>query len=210
VTATLAVIAKAPSPGRSKTRLSPPLSLDEAALLARAALSDTLAAAVATPAGRHVLVLDGEPGPWLPSGMDVIPQRGAGLDERLANAFVDLEGPTLIIGMDTPQVVPSALGAALRALDATPALLGPAVDGGYWAIGLRRPDRRALLGVAMSTSRTLTAQRRRLEALGLSVGQLRTLRDVDTYADAVAVALDAPSTRFAAALAAIAGRSAAA
>jgi rSAM/selenodomain-associated transferase 1 len=201
--ATLAVIAKAPQPGRSKTRLSPPLSLVQAADLAEAALRDTLAAVAATPAARRMLVLDGPRCPWLPANVDVIGQRGRGLDERLANAFADLPGPTLIIGMDTPQVSPAMLERALGRLEQIPAVLGPASDGGYWAIGLRRSDPCAVLGVPMSTAQTLAAQRIRLRALGLAIYELETLRDVDTLADAVAVAADAPDSRFSRALAAL-------
>jgi uncharacterized protein len=196
----LAVIAKAPAPGRSKTRLSPPLSPQEAAMLAEAALVDTLATVAATGADRKVVILDGPAGPWLPPGVEVIEQRGGGLDERLANAFADLGGPALIIGMDTPQVRPETLRAALVRLRTADAVLGPAADGGYWAIGLGAPDRRALLGVPMSTGHTLAAQRARLRALGLATVELETLRDVDTFADALAVARGAQLTRFATAL----------
>jgi rSAM/selenodomain-associated transferase 1 len=194
---TLAVVAKSPAPGAVKTRLSPPISLAEAAGLAEAALRDTLAAVVATHARRKVLVLEGSPGSWLPPGFEVIEQRGEGLDERLACAFADLGGPTLIVGMDTPQVSGATLERGLRRLDTSAAVLGPAVDGGYWAIGLRHSDPRALLGVPMSSEHTLAAQRIRLRALGLTVVELETLRDVDTFADALAVAADAPRTRFA-------------
>src|SRR5690606_16843936 len=72
---TLLVIAKAPVPGRVKTRLTPPFSPVEAAALAEAALCDTLDVVCATPAARRVLALEGEPGPWLPPGMEVVRQR---------------------------------------------------------------------------------------------------------------------------------------
>ena len=196
----LVVIAKAPLAGRSKTRLTPPLSHEQAAALAEASLRDTLAAVCATPARRRVLVLDGEPGSWLPSGVELLAQRGAGLDERLANAFEDLGGPALIVGMDTPQLTPSLLELGLARLRHASAVLGPAADGGYWAIGLQRADPRALLDVPMSTAHTALAQRRRLRELGLRVEELPQLRDVDTYGDAVSVAALAPATRFAAAL----------
>jgi uncharacterized protein len=199
--ATLAVIAKAPAPGRTKTRLCPPLTLVQAAELAEAALRDTLEAAAATPAARRVVVLDGRPGPWLPGGFDVVAQRGGGLDERLAAAFADLPGPTLIIGMDTPQVTPVILEQALTRLESAAAVLGPAADGGYWAIGLRRGEPRALLGVPMSTAHTFAAQTLRLRALGLAIDELDTVRDVDTFSDALVVAADAPHTGFARALA---------
>ncbi len=210
MTLTLAIVAKEPIPGHTKTRLCPPLSLAQAAGLAGAALADTLAAVAATPADRRVLVLAGRPPPWLPEGIEVIAQRGNGLDERLANAFADLAGPSLLIGMDTPQIGPRTLAAGLARLGRAPAVLGPAEDGGYWAIGLRHPDARALIGVPMSSSGTLAAQRVRLAGLGLAVDELETLRDVDTYADALAVAGAAADTRFAARLAALGpGRTAA-
>ena len=73
------VMAKAPVPGRVKTRLCPPCTWDQAAAIAEAALADTLAAVVACRATRKVVALDGEPGPWLPPGVEVISQRGHGL-----------------------------------------------------------------------------------------------------------------------------------
>jgi uncharacterized protein len=195
--ATLAVIAKAPEPGRSKTRLSPPLSPADAAAVAEAALRDTLAAVAATSAARHVVVLDGEPGPWLTDQFELLPQRGRELDERLGNAFADLAGPALIIGMDTPQVEPALLCSALARLAVARAVLGPALDGGYWAIGLQQPDRGALLGVPMSTSQTFAAQRRRMRERGIEPALLEPLRDIDTFRDAVEVAVAAPATHFA-------------
>ena len=201
--AALVVLAKAPRAGRSKTRLCPPCTPDEAAALARAALADTLEAVLAAPAARRVLVLDGPAGDWLPAGFEVIPQRGDGLDERLAHAFADVGGPALLVGMDTPQLTPRDLSRGLARLAApgTDAVLGPAPDGGYWAIGLRAADPRAFLGVPMSTARTGRAQLSRLRALGLRVALLPALRDVDRIADARAVAALAPAGRFARALA---------
>jgi rSAM/selenodomain-associated transferase 1 len=182
----LIVLAKAPRPGRSKTRLCPPCTPEQAAALAAAALADTLRAATATPAARRVLALDGEAAPWRRPGWEVIPQRGDGLDERLAAAFADVGGPALLIGMDTPQVTPALLGTALAWLAGTEAVLGPASDGGYWAVGLRRPRSEAFIGVPMSTAGTGAAQRRRLLALGLRPASLPGLRDVDDIADALA------------------------
>jgi len=198
----LAVIAKSPVPGRVKTRLCPPCTPTEAARLAEAALRDTLAAALACRCGRRFLVLDGEPGTWADPAFEVIAQRGGTLDERLAAAFEDTGGPTVLIGMDTPQVSPGLLEDALGALgsDDTDAVLGPAVDGGYWAIGLRRPDPGVFLGVPMSTPVTADAQLERLRALELRVRILPRLRDVDLIEDAEAAAMEASDSRFAAAV----------
>jgi glycosyltransferase A (GT-A) superfamily protein (DUF2064 family) len=198
VTATLLVIAKEPRPGRVKTRLTPPFTPEQAAALAEAALADTLDAVAATPARRRVLALDGTRGPWLPYGFDVVPQCAGALDERLADAFAHCSGPTLLIGMDTPQVTPALLDVDLTAYDAC---FGPAEDGGFWALGLAEPDPLLLRGVPMSAPDTGAVQRERLTAAGLRVRDLPRLRDVDTAADAHAVAALAPHGRFAARLA---------
>jgi uncharacterized protein len=203
----LIVLAKAPIPGLSKTRLCPPCTPAQAAAVAEAALADTLLAVKGVAGVRPVLVLDGAPGRWLPRGMDVIPQRGGGLDQRLAGAFDDCGGPALLIGMDTPQVTPALLRSCVDALLApgVDAVLGPALDGGWWAAGLRRPVASAFLGVPMSTGRTCEVQRRRLAGLGLNVAELPALSDVDVWEDALSVASGAAGGRFAVAVAAVAG-----
>ncbi|MGW6022518.1 TIGR04282 family arsenosugar biosynthesis glycosyltransferase [Streptomyces sp. NPDC055099] len=199
---TLLVIAKEPLPGRVKTRLTPPYTPDEAAELAAASLADTLDVVLAVPARRRVLVLAGEPGPWVPAGIEVVPQCAGRLDERLAAAFAGCAGPALLVGMDTPQVTPGLLTPALGpdAWRDCDAWFGPAVDGGFWALGLAEPDPRLLRGVPMSRPDTGALQRTRLTTAGLRVRDLPTLRDVDTADDAGKVAATAPSSRFAATL----------
>jgi hypothetical protein len=200
----LIVIAKAPVPGRVKTRLCPPCTEAEAASIAEAALADTLDAAASVPGVTPVLALDGEPGAWLPARVGVIEQRGHGLDERIASAFADVGGPAVLIGMDTPQVrAPQLTDACDRlASDQVDAVLGAALDGGWWAIGLRAPDPRVFLGVPMSTARTVHAQRERLRARSCTFEELAPMRDVDTADDASIVAAAVPGSRFAAAVAA--------
>ncbi|MEU9417355.1 DUF2064 domain-containing protein [Streptomyces sp. NPDC048272] len=194
---TLLVIAKAPVAGRVKTRLTPHFSPEQAADLARAALRDTLDAVLAAPARRRILVLDGEPGPWLPAGIDVRRQCAGPLDVRLAAAFALAGGPALLIGMDTPQVTPELLRQGLDFTDAD-AWFGPADDGGFWALGLADPDPELLRGVPMSVPHTGEVQRLRLTDAGLAVRDLPELCDVDTPRDAARVAAAAPTTRFAA------------
>lgn len=198
----IAVLAKEPVPGRVKTRLCPPYSAAQAADLAAAALTDTLDAVARTrTAARRVLVLDGDATAWRRPGFDLLAQHGAGLDERLANALVDVSEltglPVLLVGMDTPQLHPSLLERAGAALVATGAALGPATDGGFWAIGLRQPRREHVHGVLMSDTDTGRRQLDRLTQHGVAPTILETLTDVDDAATARAVAEMAPQTRFA-------------
>lgn len=194
---TVLVIAKAPVPGRVKTRLAPPFSPQHAAELAAAAIADTLAAAGAVPAASHVLVLDGAPGDWVPSGWDVVAQVGGGLDARLTAAFAAASGPAVLVGMDTPQLRADHL-TAFRP-DRFDAGIGLAGDGGYWMIGFADPSNaaRVIPGVPMSRQDTGAHQCERIRDAGLSLQFLDTLVDVDTAAEARTVACAAPHTAFA-------------
>jgi glycosyltransferase A (GT-A) superfamily protein (DUF2064 family) len=204
----LLVLAKEPAPGRVKTRLCPPCSPVEAALVAAAALADTLDAAVASGADRVVLALDGRPGPWCPPGVVVIGQGRGGLDRRLAHAWLHGagRGPALQIGMDTPQVSAAGLDDAMAALadERVDAVLGLATDGGWWALGMRRPRPEAVIGIPTSRTDTGARQAARLAVLGLRMRRLEVRTDVDTWHDAVAVAMLAPGTRVAAAVRSVA------
>ena len=207
IPAQVVVIAKEPVPGRVKTRLTPPFTPEEAAALAEAALTDTLTAVAETTVARRVLALDGMPGPWLPAGFDVIGQRGAGLDERIAWALCDarvtLPLPVVLIGMDTPQVTPALLAAAAEPLVAktADATFGLAEDGGFWLLGLREVDPGLILGVPMSKDDTGARQLARLEQAGLRVHMLPELTDVDTVGEAERIAAVTPGSRFAACMA---------
>lgn len=197
------VLAKAPVPGRVKTRLQAAFSPQQAADLAACALRDTLTAVATARTGPRVLALDGELDGFAPqlaaAGFTVIAQRPGALGDRLAGAFSDVSGPALLIGMDTPQVAARHLEVDFDGADA---LLGLAVDGGFWAIGLsegaanRIDPARVFADVPMSTSRTGAAQLARLVGLGLTVSLLPPMRDVDTPADAEQVAAAYPDLEF--------------
>jgi rSAM/selenodomain-associated transferase 1 len=208
----LIIMAKAPVPGRVKTRLCPPATPRQAAELAAAALADTVAAARLVPATQIVVALDGEPDDALRTvlfGTTVIAQRGDSLGERIAAVHEDVAGLmpgacTVQVGMDTPQLNPAVLDRCLSAM-ARPggpdAALGPATDGGWWALGLRDPLCADLLrNVPTSQADTGARTRRALRSAGLRVATLPQLTDVDTMADAYLVARVCPHTHFAAAL----------
>ncbi|TNC23689.1 TIGR04282 family arsenosugar biosynthesis glycosyltransferase [Amycolatopsis alkalitolerans] len=197
----LLVVAKAPVPGFAKTRLCPPATPRQAAEIAAAALLDTLDAVAATPGALPVVAVTGDFAMAARSAelahalwpMTVIRQRGNGFAERLANAHRDAAAPglpVLQIGMDTPQVTPDLLGKAAELLTSQQdAVLGPAEDGGWWALGLGDPSAaKVLADVPMSRDDTGARTLRALTAIGLSTTELTELSDVDTMADAVRVA----------------------
>ena len=206
---TLVVIAKECLPGRVKTRLHPPLSLEQAAELAAASLDDTLAALAALPATRRILAFDGVIAPPAAAGYEILPQVEGTLDLRLAAVFDACEGPTVLVGMDTPQLTSALLAPVFDAWTGdVDAWLGFANDGGFWALALKDPIgdlvRGDLIrGVPMSRSDTGALQLKRLTDAGLRVSLLPTLTDVDTIADAHQVAAIRPAGAFALALAAM-------
>lgn len=198
---TVVVIAKEPRPGHVKTRLVPPLTHEQAADVAGAALWDTMRAVAGVPARDLILAFDGDSARWLPERWRAVPQPDGGLDDRLVAAFGAVgPGPAVLIGMDTPQVHADQVAA----FDPSryDACLGPATDGGYWAIGFRDPRIAAegIAGIPMSTDHTGAAQLERLQALGLHVQILDELTDVDTIDSAREVARIAAGSAFAAAL----------
>ncbi|MEH0841139.1 DUF2064 domain-containing protein [Micromonospora sp. CPCC 205711] len=215
----LLVVAKAPVPGAVKTRLCPPATPEQAARIAAAALRDTLDAVAATPGVTPVLSLagrfaDAEDGVALAAAVadwPVLAQRGEDFAARLAHAHADVAAaypgrPVLQIGMDTPQLTPARLAAAVRRLDlaGTDAVLGRAADGGWWALGLRDPRHAAALRtVPMSTADTGRLTWAALAERGLRVAALAVLRDVDGWADALAVAGTVRGSRFARQVAAL-------
>lgn len=198
---TIAVIAKECIPGKAKTRLTPPLTPAQAAALAQTSLSQTLETVRSFPAARRLLVFDGTPHRRDAAGFEVVAQSGGRLDERLAAICSLVDGPLLILGMDTPQLSHTLLAWLVADWSApTPrhdAWIGPATDGGFWALGLHRPDGGLVRGVEMSTPQTGAQQLARLASAGLAVGMLPTLTDVDHFADAVAAARDCSGTPFA-------------
>jgi glycosyltransferase A (GT-A) superfamily protein (DUF2064 family) len=220
VEVTLLVTAKAPVAGSAKTRLVPPLSAGEAAELAAAALLDTLAAVRDTPVRHRVVALrgdvrDGARADEVDTALadvEVIEQRGDSFAERLANAHADAAGfglPVLQIGMDTPQVTPELLQrcAMLLVAPEVDAVLGPAADGGWWALGLRdAAPARGLVDVPMSTTRTGARTLAMLDADGQRTRLLPQLVDVDYPADALHVATLVRPGRFRSAVDALADR----
>jgi rSAM/selenodomain-associated transferase 1 len=200
--ATVLVMAKSPRPGRVKTRLCPPCTPEQAARIAAAALADTLDTVAALRVRRRVLVIDGPVPPWVPADFVTRPQVDGSLGDRLAAALDAVEGPAFVVGMDTPQLVVSDLERALDLLEgpACDAVLGPAVDGGWWGLGVNRRVPGLFTGVPMSDPATGACQLARLRSDGLRTRVLGRKRDVDEFRDARLVGAMRPGSRFAAAV----------
>ncbi|MGE2813840.1 TIGR04282 family arsenosugar biosynthesis glycosyltransferase [Mycobacterium heidelbergense] len=206
----LLVVAKAPEPGRAKTRLAATVGDEVAADIAAAALLDTLDAVAAAPVAARVVALTGDLDTAAGAAeirrrlasFTVIEQRGDGFADRLANAHADagFEGyPVLQIGMDTPQVTADLLTGCARRLVESPAVLGPARDGGWWMLGVRAPAMaECLRHVPMSQPDTGELTVKALRDNGIDVTLVEPLADFDVVADIAAVR-DAcgPASRFA-------------
>lgn len=181
------VMAKAPVPGRVKTRLVPPLSAEQAAILAAAFLADTWRAASALDSAIVLLACAGD-GRWpqAVAGAPRFPQPEGDLGVRIEAACAEglARAPAvLVLGSDVPGLPTAHLRAARRALDDSDAVIGPSADGGYYLIGVRRPIRGVLADVAWSAEDTRDQTIRVLCRAGLSVGFAPPFDDVDEPTD---------------------------
>jgi len=191
----IGLFAKPPVPGRVKTRLTPPLSPEEAADLYRAFLEDLAAMLEADPAWDW-LVYSTDPrgqetawGAGAPRPRAWREQRGEDLGARMEAALGELldEGrpAALLLGSDHPTVGAGRIREALDALGGADVVFGPTTDGGYDLVGLSRPAPGLFHEVPWSTPRVLVATLDRAEALGLRPALLSPWYDVDTPADLV-------------------------
>jgi rSAM/selenodomain-associated transferase 1 len=199
-TITFGVMARAPIPGRCKTRLARALGDSTAALLQRAMLLDTLdllACRVRLEAPTRLVVLaapedDGTAvlRALVPAGWEVVAQRGSDLGMRLASGMEDLAqngALVCLVDSDSPTVRPAALE-QLGAIKHDDVAIGPAKDGGYYLIGTTRSDPRLFEGIPWSTSGVMDATRRACAAVGRRVHELPPGYDVDDVEDLATLA----------------------
>lgn len=190
-------MAKAPVPGLAKTRLIPALGAEGAAALAARMLARTLAEALA--AGLGPVTLCGAPQATHPAFAAVVPagpvaavdQGGGDLGARMLRAFeraLSEHAGALVIGTDAPALDAAVLRAAHRQLQDHDAVIGPAHDGGYVLIGLRRAEPRLFGDMPWSTPQVLALTRERLREAGLRWSELPPLHDIDEPADLVHLA----------------------
>lgn len=194
---TALVVAKAPVPGLAKTRLAATVGNEMAAVVASAALLDTLDAVLSAPVAERVVALTGDldearNGKAIRDKLrrfTVVGQRGDTFAERLAHAHADAAAavgghPIMQVGMDTPQLTDQLLARCGRSLLDTDAVLGPATDGGWWLLGVRSAEMADCLRVVpMSQSDTGELTLKALRDNNLEVSVVDELADVDTAAD---------------------------
>lgn len=187
----IAVFARAPIPGKTKTRLIPALGPHGAAELHRTLVSDTLrkVARLRTESAHYLFVADGKiPEQIIPHEFQLRRQTGRNLGTRLERAFGKLlqQHPSvIIIGTDSPAFAPSMLRLALQELRTTDAVLGPCPDGGYYLIGLRRTVRGLFSKVRLGSEFAMQDTLGSLLAHGFSCSVLEPYPDIDLPSDLV-------------------------
>jgi len=190
----MAIFARAPSPGRAKTRLIPLLGSRGAAKFQAALISDCIRKvnALAGGASHYVFLAGtGSPAPAaLLSRYTLVRQRGADLGERLAHAFRKLlrrHAVAVVIGTDSPTLAPRVLRTARRELRVCGAVLGPSPDGGFYLLGLRRTQRAKtgdlFRGVRWGSAFAFRDTLRNLLRHGLACSILEPCADVDRPED---------------------------
>jgi len=189
----LIIFARHPTPGRVKTRLSPPLTAAEAAELYRCMLLDILEKTERLVGTERFIFYEDEPGAAdffrRQAAAEIFPQRGKDLGERMAAAFACVlsRGFTqaAIIGTDSPDLPLAFIEEAFARLEdaGTDAVFGPAEDGGYYLLALKRLHRELFRDIPWSSGDVLAQSLERCAASGIGVSLVPGWYDIDTAAD---------------------------
>lgn len=188
----LAILAKAPLPGRVKTRLIPALGAEGAACLHARLLRHTLAVALAATRPERITLwtaLEHDHALFRTlakcHGIRLAPQPKGDLGARMHHALAAMSEPGLLIGSDCPVLTPALLQRCQAALADTEAVCLPAEDGGYALVGVRESDPRLFTGVDWGTDQVMVQTRRRVNALGWRLTSPAMVWDVDRPEDLV-------------------------
>ncbi len=188
------LFARYPVPGQAKTRLIPELGPEGAARLHRRMTEHAVAAARSVAAVLTICCTGGRRRDfraWLGPDLDFAVQPELDLGGRLQwafeRAFRNGSARAMAIGADVPGIAPAILREAFDALDTRDVVLGPAMDGGYYLIGMNRPHPELFAGMAWGTESVCVQTRRAIQRLGLSCHELPVLNDVDRPGDLAAL-----------------------
>ena len=192
--ARLILFTRYPEPGRTKTRLIPALGAQGAAALQRrmseAIVTCMVRFAAQYPVSLEIRYADGNQQgmeAWLSSDIPCLDQGEGDLGDRLrlafAQAFAQGSRQVVVIGADCPDLTPALLAQAFGALESRDLVLGPAMDGGYYLIGLNRPAPALFAEIPWGSGEVLTATLNQAQDLNLSTHLLEPLADVDRPED---------------------------
>jgi uncharacterized protein len=190
----LIIFTRYPEVGKAKTRLIPALGAEGAAALHRQMAEHTIAQAqqfqMQRPSEVEVRFTGGDRGlmqHWLGADVMVTGQGDGDLGDRMARSFQSAFAAGVhraaIIGSDCPDLDTAILAQAFDALTLADLVLGPAADGGYYLIGLRRPIPELFLGIAWSTAQVQQQTIAIAHRLNLAIALLPVLSDIDTPDD---------------------------
>jgi rSAM/selenodomain-associated transferase 1 len=184
----LILFIKNPVKGRVKTRLAKKLGDEQALAVYLLLLQHTRAAAIQTDAARIIAYSDfiPESDEWDPALFLKSLQSGQDLGQRMFQALasaLESHPATILAGGDIPQLSPEILTEGIRQLQRHDLVIGPASDGGYYLIGMKRPEPRLFEGIAWSTPSVFQQTLAKARALRLSAHILPTLHDVDEAED---------------------------
>jgi rSAM/selenodomain-associated transferase 1 len=185
----LVIMAKAPGAGRVKTRLSPHLGDRERVALYERLLEGAVFRLSDIPGVRtYITYTPVEEGEYFGRfGLPVFPQEGEGLGERMSRALEHVLGlghrRAALVGADIPALGPDEVACALGLLDGADVVFGPASDGGYYLVAMKKPHPEIFRSVLWSDPRTLQMSLERARDAGLEVSLGSTLHDVDTVED---------------------------
>ena len=189
----LVVMTKAPEPGRSKTRLVPPLTFEEAAALSRALLLDQMEHLTEFGGAKLFIAFAPESSaPWFrvitPQRFSCFPQAGAGLGERMRLVFENLFargfGNVILIGSDLPPIPLQFFDSAYASLSAQrDVVLGPSEDGGYYLVGMKRLIPGIFEEISWSRADVLIRTLEKINRASLRYELLPACQDVDTPGD---------------------------
>jgi uncharacterized protein len=193
MTTALAVFIRLPRAGKVKSRLAQSIGAEKAAEFYRLCAEQTFEEFIRVPGEieKHIFFSDSADETdiqrWAGPRFSFSPQANGGLGAKLTQAFrqlFDRGAPqVIIVASDVPDLTAEVINQAISALARHDVVLGPSPDGGYYLIGLKRPQDALFEGIPWSTSDVLPQTLRAIDRQGLTVGCLPWLRDIDTATD---------------------------